>query len=313
MDGKRQPAEEAMRRTIVIGFDGSEESRDALELGGRLAHLEDARAIVVACFAHSPTEIGEEAFESRLAEDSEPLFAEARRTLHGIDVSTLALGTRSAAQALHDVAEAEQAEAIVLGSTHRGAVGRIMPGSVGERLLDGAPCSVVVAPRGFARGQHFGFGVIGVAYDGTEESKIALDEGRRLAVGIGGTLRLIRAAIPASSAKRGEQVLAAREDDRRRLEQEAASVADSVDVEAVLVDGGPAAALADQGIELDLLVIGSRGYGPLRRTLLGGVSGEVMRTAPCPVWVTPRGTTDTSAAPSEPKPAGERPASAPRR
>jgi nucleotide-binding universal stress UspA family protein len=306
MDGRRQPAEEAMRRTIVIGFDGSEESRDALELGGRLARLEDARALVVACFAHSPTEIGEEAFESRLAEDSGPLFDEARRTLEGIDASTLALGTSSAAQALHDVAEAEQAEAIVLGSTHRGAVGRIMPGSVGERLLDGAPCSVVVAPRGFARGQHFGFGVIGVAYDGTEESKIALAEGRRLAVGLGGTLRLIRAVAPASSAQR-------REEDRRRLEQEAGPVGAGVDVEAMLVDGGPAAALADQGIELDLLVIGSRGYGPLRRTLLGGVSGEVMRTAPCPVWVTPRGTTDTSAAPSEPKPAGERPASAPRR
>ena len=235
--------------------------------------------IVVACFAHSPAEIGEEAFESRLAEDSGPLFTEAGRRSRELDLSTLALGTESPAKALHDVAEAEHAEAIVLGSTHRGALGRIMPGSVGERLLDGAPCSVVVAPRGFARGEHFGLGVIGVAYDGSEESRIALAQGARLAASLGGTLRLIRA----------EQDDASRDDARRSVEQEAASIGEGADVEAVLVDGGAAAALADQGIELDLLVIGSRGYGPLRRTLLGGVSAEVMRIAPCPVWVTPRG------------------------
>jgi nucleotide-binding universal stress UspA family protein len=263
----------------VIGFDGSAESRDALELGARLARLEDARVVVVACFAHSPTELGDEAFERRLTEDSGPLFAEAERALEGIDVSTLALGADSPAQALNDVAEAERAEAIVLGSTHRGAVGRIMPGSVGERLLDGAPCSVVVAPRGFARGEHFGLGVIGVAYDGSEESKIALDEGTRLAANLGGTLRLIQAERDETS----------RDDARRALEREAASIGEGRNVETALVDGGAAAALADQGIELDLLVIGSRGYGPLRRTLLGGVSAEVMRTAPCPVWVTPRG------------------------
>ena len=40
---------------------------------------------------------------------------------------------------------------------------------------------------------------------------------------------------------------------------------------------------------LDLLVIGSRGYGPVRRTLLGGVSAEVTRTSACPVLVVPRG------------------------
>ena len=40
---------------------------------------------------------------------------------------------------------------------------------------------------------------------------------------------------------------------------------------------------------LDLLVIGSRGYGPLGRTLLGGVSAEMMRTSPGPVLVVPRG------------------------
>ena len=38
---------------------------------------------------------------------------------------------------------------------------------------------------------------------------------------------------------------------------------------------------------IDLLFVGSRGYGPLRRALLGNVSGAVVREAGCPVVVTP--------------------------
>jgi hypothetical protein len=37
-----------------------------------------------------------------------------------------------------------------------------------------------------------------------------------------------------------------------------------------------------------LLVLGSRGYGPVRRVLLGSVSGELVRGAACPVLVVPR-------------------------
>ncbi len=292
-----------MPPTIVIGFDGRDESRDALELGARIARLEEATVIVVACFAHSPAEIGEEGFEARLAADSAPLFAEARSALRGLEVNTLALGSSSPAEALHDVAEAEQADAIVLGSTHRGPLGRIMPGSVGERLLGGSPCSVVIAPRGFARREHFGLGVIGVAFDGSEESRIALAEGARLAADLGGTLRLIRA----------EQDDAGREDARRSVEEAAATIGATVDVQTALVDGGAAAVLADQAIELDLLVIGSRGRGPVRSTLLGSVSAEVMRTAPCPVWVTPRGAGPDSKPSGEPAQAPERPESAQRR
>ena len=45
---------------------------------------------------------------------------------------------------------------------------------------------------------------------------------------------------------------------------------------------------AEMGI--DVLVLGSRGYGPVLRTMLGSVAAELMRSAPCPVLVYPRGT-----------------------
>ena len=46
------------------------------------------------------------------------------------------------------------------------------------------------------------------------------------------------------------------------------------------------ASKADEGV--DLLVMGSRGYGPARRVLLGSVSSELARSAPCPLLVVPR-------------------------
>jgi nucleotide-binding universal stress UspA family protein len=57
-----------------------------------------------------------------------------------------------------------------------------------------------------------------------------------------------------------------------------------------LVDGSVVDALTDITPDTaDLLVCGSRGYGPARRVLLGGVSSRVLRHARVPVIVVPRG------------------------
>jgi nucleotide-binding universal stress UspA family protein len=42
-------------------------------------------------------------------------------------------------------------------------------------------------------------------------------------------------------------------------------------------------------VELDLLVTGSRGYGPVRAVVLGGVTGRLVREAACPLVIVPRG------------------------
>jgi nucleotide-binding universal stress UspA family protein len=75
----------------------------------------------------------------------------------------------------------------------------------------------------------------------------------------------------------------------RVYEDAAGRVADDVVTEPLLLHGEPAEALAEAGKDLDLLVLGSRGYGPVKGTLLGSVSARVMAAAACPVLVVPRG------------------------
>jgi nucleotide-binding universal stress UspA family protein len=53
--------------------------------------------------------------------------------------------------------------------------------------------------------------------------------------------------------------------------------------------GNPAELIAKESEDHDLLLVGSRGYGPVRRTLLGGVAARLARTARCPLLVLPRG------------------------
>ena len=272
-------------KKVVVGFNGSEESLDALLLAKQFARAEGAELHVAAVVWETDRSARQQRFDG--------VFSQARRELGAQQFVEQPLEDGSPPQALHDLAEELRPDLIVIGSTHRGKIGRIVIGSVGERLLRGAPCSVAVAPRGYARHEHVGLGLIGVGYDGSPEAKLALKAAARLAPKLDCSLRLI-SVVPElvtpgriSGTDSGYEVVLA-DEFREILEEGGRTLGKEIEAKLVLEHGDPAKMLADQGVELDLLVVGSRGYGPLRRTVLGGVSADVMRLAPCPVLITPR-------------------------
>ena len=67
-----------------------------------------------------------------------------------------------------------------------------------------------------------------------------------------------------------------------------------VPASSLVLSGDPAEELARQSREFDLLVLGSRGYGPVRRVFLGGVAHGVVKSAACPVVVMPRSAEHTT-------------------
>jgi nucleotide-binding universal stress UspA family protein len=76
---------------------------------------------------------------------------------------------------------------------------------------------------------------------------------------------------------------------RTDLESVVAGLPEGVRGAVACLEGEPSERLIAASEKVDLLVIGSRGYGPLRAVLAGGVSGRVIRGAHCPVIVVPRG------------------------
>lgn len=61
--------------------------------------------------------------------------------------------------------------------------------------------------------------------------------------------------------------------------------------EAAILHGRPGTAIVDdaRNFGADLVMVGSRGHGPIASLVLGSVSGEVVDHAPCPVLVARRG------------------------
>ncbi len=142
-------------RTILIGIEDTAEGRDALALGGLLASTLSAEPVVAMVLPYPHPLMNHEDLEHALAHDSHKMFAVARDQVSPVEVRTRALSETSPAAGLYRLAEEEGAIAVVVGSTHRGPLGRVFPGSVGANLLNGAPCAVVIAPRGYAsRAEH---------------------------------------------------------------------------------------------------------------------------------------------------------------
>jgi len=276
-----------------VGYDGRAQGRDALALGSSLARALDAPLIVAAVYPSEDVATSLPAEEQRARADR--LAREgADEVAPALDANPYPVAGRSPAHGLHDLAEAEGAAVLVVGSSHRGALGRVLAGNVATQLLSGSPSPVAVAPRGLAGEDGVPLRTLGVAFDGRPESWTALQRAAALALAGGGTVRIMHVLEPLThfpvSALETDRILRERRVRSELVsEQAVASVSREVHPEARVVSGDPIRALEAEASEgLDLLVMGSRGFGPLRRVLLGSVSSQVVRLLPCPVLVVPR-------------------------
>ena len=305
-----------MYERILVGYRDDERGADAVALGVDLARLSGADlvlgTIVSAVWVeHLGERSGTAVIHGGAREETAAALEAAADELAGAPglgrVERRLEASSSPAYGLHDLAESEKADLIVLGSSHRRAVGRAALGTVADRLLHGAPCAVAVAPAGHAQREDRELGVVGAAFDGSPEARLALRSAHALAARADADLRVITVLEPMPALLERWIALPGLEGQERieraaaleHQEQSAANaVADAIQelggevkVESSVLSGEDVAqALLDVTQDrVSLLVVGSRGYGPSRRTLLGSVSVALVRAARVPVLVVPRG------------------------
>ena len=285
----RQPPG-SMRDTgsVIVGIAGWSQDADAKVLAQVLSGWIGGKLI---CAHVAPTVIGGRGmaeYEMSLERDARELVLAVAlelgaqpELLHGAD----------RADALARLAERRSAKVLVLGSTHRGEFGRIVPGGVASQLLTHAPCGVAVAPLGYAHRSRTPVNLIAVAYDGTPESVNAAEQAASFARRAGARLRLYHAfhKVPDGASWgpfRDHMRVFAQEIVNGGLDR--LNVGVPADGRALEGPPGAAIARAAEADGVDFLFVGSRGYGPLREALVGGLVGSLLSQVSCPLVILPR-------------------------
>jgi nucleotide-binding universal stress UspA family protein len=282
-----------MFKTIVVGVDGREGGRDALALAGRLGRSSGADLVAVrdVPFDYASSRAAPPP-AADLAEDDAYRGVEQDLAGLGLRARIRVLGDASPARALHRIAEGQHADLIVVGSTRHTRTGRVFVGDHAAGALHGSPCPVAVAPRGFAASTWDAPARIGVGFDGRPEARQALDFAVALAREPGAALEVVSVVgAPVADVDARlyddewlEAARAAAEEDLRAATSEI-----DLEIAGRVVPGLPVEELVALSDRVDLVVVGSRGWGPVRRILVGSTAVSLMREARCPVLVLPRG------------------------
>jgi nucleotide-binding universal stress UspA family protein len=236
--------------TVVVGYEGRPQSRDALALARLLGSGWNASVLALWVPESDEPYSSTEPARRRVRIDAgRALRVSAGELMTGGQEWDFSIQPASApARGLHDVAAEQGASAIVVGSSHLGPLGRVLVGSTAARLLIHAPCPVAVAPRGWADPSRPGPARVGVGLDGCPDCEVALSEAQALADGLGAGLVKVTVADPKHAADE----------------------------------------LAEASQDLDLLVVGCRACSGVVGHPLRSVSRRLIRTSACPLIVVPQ-------------------------
>jgi nucleotide-binding universal stress UspA family protein len=281
---------------VLVGVNGHAGGRDAIALATKLlADDGDLTLAHVYSLRGDPPRLGYNGHEA-------VEYARAREVLEtaadeaGVRSELRWRGCTSPGRGLHELAELLESDLLVVGSTERSLFGRVMIGDDTRAALDGAPCAVAIAPAGYSEHPRV-IRKIGVGYDGSPDSRRALKMARTLAGELGTKLAALE--VVSSPARVLRDPGAGDNASIQALISEARERVASVggDLEPHSAYGHPAEELALWAATVDLLVVGSRGYGPVGRLVHGSTSRALTRAARCPLLVLTRSAAVAAAPP----------------
>lgn len=290
-----------MTKPILVAVDPFREDPDPLAFATLLSRLTGRRLVAVGAYLDPvlPSRVNVPG-ERRAVRDLAQQGLEWARERLPEGTGTLAVPGDSRPRALLDAALELDAGLLVLGSARHGLMGRIVTGSVTDHLLHGSPCPIAITPRGYDVPDD-GLRRVGAAFVDTREGRNALRGAIALARRAGASLQAITVidpigwgtmSIPMTTAIAREQ-REARHAAEEALEHALAGLEPDLAAEPVVIENGIAAALETMSSQLDVLVCGSRSYGPVKTVLLGSVARALSQHSRCPLLVQPRGSEHT--------------------
>jgi nucleotide-binding universal stress UspA family protein len=204
------------------------------------------------------------------------------------DAETICVYDPWPGKALHHIARRQDADLLVVGSCHHGAIGRVLLGDDTRAAFNGAPCALAIAPRGYCAHEG-GLRLIGVGYDGSPESERALVVAQDIARTTGAAVEALwvishedvrrRTPLPADWPQEGTALVGQAQN---RLVDQITGISGHA------VAGGPREELTRLAHRADLLIVGSRGYGPVGSVFHGSVSSYLERHAASALLILPR-------------------------
>lgn len=267
--GPRDPR--SLFDTILVGYDGSDGANDALVLGQQLARPSSQLSAVCVTGRRTMQTAG------RLAAPPHDLAPQ---------VAARAYVSPAVADGLHGCAQELGADLIVVGSSHRGALGRLLLGDDARRTLHGAQCAVAIAPRGY-RDEDRIISTIGVAYDAGDEARAAMALATAIAGATGASVRAVQVIADAPSHAYAFASGSAAEALERELFLAQSRLGAFGCEEATAIKGDAAEELLRLAREVDLVVLGLRPHGAAHRLLLGSVTEALATHSPRPLLFAP--------------------------
>lgn len=279
-----------MYANVIVGIDGGPGGAQAAALGAVLAAA-DARITLVYVsvpFMHRESgfglDDGDDGALSKLLERELALYggrAAARRVKAG-----------SVAEGLDRIAADEASDLIVVGASARHGLSRLLSGDDVESVVHRAPCAVAVAPAVYS-GDRNGLARIGVAYDGSPASAVALAHAGLLAASRNAEL-VVRHIVEPHYYPIGLPMLAPPEgiaDTALAAAREELGSPDGLELEHVY--GALGEELVKFSASVALLFCGSRHGGLIRRVAAGSSSNYLARHSAAPLIVAPSADPET--------------------
>lgn len=214
-----------------------------------------------------------------------------------IEIRRAQVRSISAASAILDYAAEHGIDLIVMGTHGRRGLRRLLLGSVAEEVVRLAPCPVLTVPEREMREGLAGDNVerIVVPVDFSQHAKLALAYARELAAVYGAHLHLLHVVdevvypdfYPPIMPSGGSITEELHDQSLERLRGLlTADTGPEIEADVHVGAGRAAPAIADFAKDqaMDLIVIASHGLTGISHVLLGSVTEQVVRRAPCPVF-----------------------------